>query len=57
MNTLNKILILTAAAMTAVSCANDIAESSESVQDRILKAFVEQYYPAAQQTAADLYII
>lgn len=57
MNTLNKILILTAAAMTAVSCANEIEESSESVQDRILKAFVEKYYPEAQQTASGLYII
>lgn len=57
MNILNKILLASATAFLAFSCAEEKDESSESVQNRILQAFVETHYPDARQTASGLYII
>lgn len=52
-----KIMILAVSAMTVLSCAKETDESSESVQDRILKAYVEKYYPDAERSASGLYIL
>lgn len=57
MNTLYKILILALATTAIFSCAQETDESSESVQERILKAYVEKYYPDAIRSGSGLYII
>lgn len=57
MNTYLKIMALAVSAMTVLSCAKETDESSESVQDRILKAYVEKYYPDAERSASGLYIL
>lgn len=57
MNKLYKILMLTVAAATLFSCAKEVDETSESVQERILKAYVAKYYPDAIRSESGLYII
>lgn len=52
-----KILILAATAAAVLSCAQEYDESSESVQKRILEAYVNKYYPDAVQSASGLYIL
>ena len=55
--TLYRILILASAAAAAVSCAKDVEESSDSVQSRILEAYVETYWPNAVKSPSGLYIV
>lgn len=57
MKTLFKILLLASAAAAAASCAVEKEESPESVQERILKAFVKKYYPDAVRKPSGMYII
>lgn len=57
MKTLLKTLIMAAAAAALISCAEEKDESPESVQDRILRAYVEKYYPDAVRNASGLYIL
>ena len=47
MKTLYRILVIASAAALAFSCAKETDESSDSVQRRILEAYVEKYYPEA----------
>ena len=49
------ITFLTAAAL--FSCAQEKDESSESVQNRILEAYVSKYYPDATRTESGMYLI
>lgn len=39
------------------SCAQETDEPAESVQDRILKAYVEKYYPDATRTESGIYLV
>lgn len=57
MKTLYRFLILASAAAAAVSCAQDVDESSDSVQNRILEAYIETYYPDAVKSPSGLYIV
>lgn len=57
MNTFYKILLTAIAVTSVMSCAKETDESSESVQERILKAYVETHYPDARQSASGLYIV
>ena len=57
MNVLNKILLASAAAFLTLSCAEEKDESSESIQNRILQAFIETNYPDAVQSPSGLYIV
>lgn len=56
MKAIHYTLIITAA-LLAASCAEEIDESAESVQERILKAYVEKYYPDAVRSESGLYYI
>lgn len=44
-------------AALAVSCAEEKSESPESVQERIIKAYVEKYYPDAVRSSSGLYTL
>ena len=44
-------------ATLAVSCAEEKSESPESVQERIIKAYVEKYYPDAVRSSSGLYML
>ena len=57
MKTLYRILVIASAAVLAFSCAKETDESSDSVQRRILEAYVEKYYPEAVKKPSGLYII
>ena len=57
MNALNKILLASATVFLAFSCAEEKDESSESVQNRILQAYIETHYPGTRPTASGLYIV
>lgn len=57
MKTPYRIMILVCAAAAAVSCAKETEESSDSVQRRILEAYIEKYYPEAEKSPSGLYII
>lgn len=57
MKTFYKILVMASAAAAAISCAKEVNESSESVQKRILEAYVSKYYPNAVKSQSGLYII
>lgn len=57
MNVLNKILLASATAFLAFSCAEEKDESSDSIQNRILQAFIETNYPDAVQSPSGLYIV
>lgn len=57
MHTYFKIMAVALSAITVLSCAKETEESSESVQDRILKAYVQKYYPDAERSASGLYIL
>lgn len=52
-----RFILIAAAAVLAVSCAEERSESAESVQDRILKAYVEKYYPDAVRSESGLYFL
>lgn len=54
---LNTIIAASLSVLMAASCAKETDESSESVQDRILKAYVEKYYPDATATESGIYLI
>ena len=57
MSTFYKILLASAAAFLTLSCAEEKDESSESIQNRILQAFIETNYPDAVQSPSGLYIV
>lgn len=57
MNTLHRFLLSTIAAAALFSCAKESEESSQSVQKRILQAFIETNYPGTEPTASGLYIV
>lgn len=51
------LMILAAVPFLLLSCAEEIDESSESVQDRILQAYIETHYPDAVPSQSGLYIV
>lgn len=57
MNTLHRFLLSIIAAAALFSCAKESEESSQSVQKRILQAFIETNYPGTEPTASGLYIV
>ena len=57
MNTLHRFLLSIIAAAALFSCAKESEESSQSVQKRILQAFIEKNYPGTEPTASGLYIV
>ena len=57
MNTFYKILLTAIAVASVMSCAKETDESDESVQRRILEAYVETHYPDATQSASGLYLV
>lgn len=57
MSTFYKILLASAAAFLTLACAEERDESSESIQERILQAFIETNYPDAKRSSSGLYII
>ncbi|HIZ85744.1 MAG TPA: FKBP-type peptidyl-prolyl cis-trans isomerase [Candidatus Coprenecus stercoravium] len=53
-----KTLIITLAASAMLgACAKETDESDESVQQRIVEAYVEKYYPEATASESGLYIV
>ena len=57
MNLFYKTITFLAATAIAVSCAQEIDESAESVQKRILEAYIKTNYPDAEPSASGLYIV
>ncbi len=52
-----KASVLSFALLSLGSCAEEIDESSESVQKRVLEAYMNENYPGLEPTASGIYII
>lgn len=51
------IIAVLSAAVLAGSCARETDESDESIQDRIVQAYVETHYPDARALSSGIYVV